>query len=76
MYTHLACQSFLYIQFARSLNPDMNLYKKIHHGLMNLNQVDFFMVMVGQVCPFLEKKASMLFFTSHLRDKTLDGAEF
>ena len=78
MYTHLACQSFLYIRFARSLNSDMNLYKKIHHGLMNLNQVDFFMVMVGQVCPFLEKnkQACSSIQMSHLRDKTLDGAEF
>ena len=50
MYSHLACQSFLYIQFARSLNSDMNLYKKIHYGLMNLIQVDFFMYKV-MVCP-------------------------
>ena len=41
MYSHLACQSFLYIQFARSLNSDMNLHKKIHYGPMNLMQVDF-----------------------------------
>ena len=46
MYSHLACQSFLYIRFARSLNSDMNLYKKIHYGLMNLIQVDFFMYKV------------------------------
>ena len=55
MYKHLACQSFLYTQFARSLNSDMNLYKKIYYGLMNLIQVDFFMVMVGRVCPFLKE---------------------